>query len=784
MAPLRMSLQDLPTEILLDVAELIQCPPYPPSSPSSSKPPSGCFPLDTPASQANLRQLQRCAAVCRGLRNVFRPLVWSRVVIMCGEDDERVEPGVEGGLEQRPRTSSDKLTRTLSVLHALLTSHPELGSFIRELGMYIPGDSEGYQSRAGSSTSRGTCSDVGADTSPSIQLGATTSADALSASPSAPASGLALFPRIASKLTQLRSLTLVSHQLHTGKPARPADGQHTPNAAATPGASTGLRVDWDALHPAIRHGLERLFDNPSLNAVQMIGIVAPPRLLFGRGFAPFEHPQPASAYPSGRPRAQAFGKRSSNRGTLKGLKSVTLMAHCPMSTSRLEHIDSVTDMLHSRSSKDHWASREFSLGPTVQIGAGTHGGGVATGLSAGEGSGRLSHHQHNHGSLNGHGAVNGHVGQQQNGNGLGNGSGEPGRRRLISDPAPLHTPSSDNLRASFASSASTSSSGNCTDEDGNGGATRPANGVYDNDLEERTAPLQSLRLAYCDTSYLRYISLLYPASFLNLTNLSLNVIERDLPFCQWFLDQAITPSTSHDGPGPVSDGNLTAFDLTIRCNTAPSSYGLFELHALDFGLGRRGTNLKKLSLRYLLLSQVTESVRNAIEVNVRSALECRGIEFVAAQQIGVGSEWDRGRIGRNGREDIMGGGLEEIHLVVDWTHDGDEILLDAFRSVDRIVEERYSSCDPNHRLHTSGRPRESRPALKSFTVDATHWPCMSHCNFRRSVARSPNVADPGAANDEGTLDAFLPFLSTHARGLGVDVKSRYVLENRREGWVL
>lgn len=224
--------------------------------------------------------------------------------------------------------------------------------------------------------------------------------------------------------------------------------------------------------------------------------------------------------------------------------------------------------------------------------------------------------------------------------------------------------------------------------------------------------LTTLHLGYCDTVFLRYITRVYGEAFVGLRELSLNVIERDLEVCQWFLDVACHAEGA-DSTNETQRSSLEVFDCTIRCNTALSSYhGPISLHVLDF---RECGGLRRISLRYLLLSRFTESVRSAIVGNVRSALETRSTRG------GPGNEGGDGKLESRG--------VEELNLVVDWAGDGDDILLDTFGEVDGVVKGAFTNGQ-----HTRGLPGVMN--LNNFTLEATHWPCVDgrSCAFRQAVA--------------------------------------------------
>ncbi|KAF5341972.1 hypothetical protein D9611_001219 [Ephemerocybe angulata] len=356
--------------------------------------------------------------------------------------------------------------------------------------------------------------------------------------------------------------------------------------------------------------------------------------------------------------------------------------------------------------------------------------------------------------------------------------------------------------------------------------------------------LTTLRLGYCDTAFLRYITKVYPSAFTSLKNVKLNVIERDLGLCQWFLgapSQQASADVSPPASRLIAPGGpaLESFDCTIRCNTAPSSFHSYALHALDFS-GPACERLGTVNLRYLLLSEVTDGVRMAIGVNVGSAL-------------GSG-------------ERTGGRGVEEMHVVVDWAFSGDAILLEAFKEVDQIIEGAFSTVTRHsHSRHSStssvsssGSPprspswptsrssaRRAKPNMKQFTMEATHWPCMDgeNCAFRRevqgpptpaptavsmlvsssslnlplSIVSSASMSSPSASNgtastssprrptplrttsspasslhvhshsrerkedeNEGSLDRFFPFLTGMREEEGFAFESRYKLEHRRE----
>lgn len=320
--------------------------------------------------------------------------------------------------------------------------------------------------------------------------------------------------------------------------------------------------------------------------------------------------------------------------------------------------------------------------------------------------------------------------------------------------------------------------------------------------------LTSLHLGFCDSEFLRYISVVYPDAFMGLKSLSLNIIEKDLGWCQGFLDviaAGSTTSLSTLSTGQGSTHGLESFDCTIRCNTQASYLGLFTLHALDFS---RCSSLRHLSLKYLLISQVTEAVKRAMEVNVATAL--------SAHHLQQGPDGEAKNVeGMPHRK-----GVETMHLVVDWSFNGDLILLGAFKDLDRVVEEAYYTSS-----NGDGYRKRKSLNLEAFKIEATHSPCpdAGSCRFRKEVTsvappltRLPSMSgsppspalsssqallsrrptplrtsssphpyrgvgahDP--ALNEGTLAKFFPFL-TSLQGLedGVDFESRYVLEHRME----
>ncbi|KAF6741202.1 hypothetical protein DFP72DRAFT_1084657 [Ephemerocybe angulata] len=129
-----------------------------------------------------------------------------------------------------------------------------------------------------------------------------------------------------------------------------------------------------------------------------------------------------------------------------------------------------------------------------------------------------------------------------------------------------------------------------------------------------TPVLTTIRLGYCGTVFLRYITTVYSDAFTSLKDLKLNVIERDLGICQWFLgvpsqqtspdiSPQISPPESHQvtaSGGPI----LESFDCTIRCNTAHSSFNSRGLHALDFS----GPACERLGITHRIWSVTNGSV--------------------------------------------------------------------------------------------------------------------------------------------------------------------------------
>lgn len=669
------SLYDLPPEILYSIAELVQ------SSPSDP------------------RTIRACASSCSTLRAIFRPLAWNSLEISesyagsglrghvskgkqraverdVEEEGERGpgrgsgQSGKEGAGGIKLHGSSDALCaatdppfiRALATLDDILSTSPEIATYVKDLEVYLPNeDGFGFSTPAekageGAEEARkaysGEWSERGWEAVWEERL----------------------FPRIAARLVNLRKLRVSVGSYHRQRRCPPR-----------------FRVDWDVLSPGLRSGFTTLFRAEKLEEVVFMGVVVPPRMLFGIGIGP-----------STTDRA-AFGR----------LRKLELVAQCPISMQRLEEVD------------------EFSMRRSI-----SSSGSIASFL----------------------------------------------------EDVPNAFQATSPLRYSFP-------------------MTTPPH------------TLTSLHLGFCDSEFLQYISTLYPAAFTGLKSLSLNIIERDLVWCQGFLDGlAGVPRSTDSGDLPTiitSAGkgghSLESFDCTIRCNTPSSHHGLLNFHGLDFS---RCTSLKHLTLKYLLLSQVTEVVKRAMEINLATALSyCR-----------VGTDELQER-------DCVGGGLqrkgvETMHLVVDWAFNGDAILLEAFKDLDKTVEDAYYTSHGG--AYGKGR-RMKALNLESFKIEATHWPCpdAGNCGFRREVAitspapmvRSPsafgslsapstssaappsvallkrptplrtsssphpyrNIAAQSRSSNEGTLAKFFPFL-TSQRGIedGVEFESRYVLEHRRE----
>ncbi|KAJ2934072.1 hypothetical protein H1R20_g3022, partial [Candolleomyces eurysporus] len=512
-------LQDLPPEILIDIAELVQN-----SSPYCSQ---------TQPTSSTAASLWACSSLCRILRAVFRPYAWARVNI-----PHNHTTGFSGGLGGgRVQMSPDQtFLRSLSKFHSLLVAYPEIGGYVKELGVYLP--------TGGGSESTGSSGSVaGFGAAGFLRWGSTSSAASSSSSSSSEAEdhGLSeleeeggqgseewdgVFPSLVKRLTRVRKVKVVSYQCHSSEPPP------TP-----PPRSPGFRVDWDVLSPSLRTGFETLFALETLSEVELMGVVVPPRMLFGLPPSPPSPPTHAggnvvysgpgsssSSITSGI--SSGSSRRNSTRTRtklLRNLRRLVLVAHCPMSPKRLEQIDGM-------------GSSSF----------GAPGFAFASSSSP-------SH------------------------------SSSPDVYPLVRNTYPINTIYP---------------------------ATETDSSDPDSDSDTALSPtIRSLTLGYCDSTFLRYITRYYPGAFSSLTRLTLNVIERDLPYCQFFLDQGLTSSStsssslSSSSSSPSSSFSATStlaiqgharttasrycpleeFDLTIRCNTASSFFGhLFDIHSLDF----------------------------------------------------------------------------------------------------------------------------------------------------------------------------------------------------------
>lgn len=558
-----------------------------------------------------------------------------------------METSWTGSSDCEGATSDPPFTRALRLLDEILTNSPDLATHVKDLDIYLPNeDGLGVPYRV-DGVEEGTSGYSGDWVNGRHEVAEEK-----------------LFPRIVARLTNIRKLrvSVGSYQCQRRCPPR-------------------FRIDWDILSHGLRSGFTTLFKRERLEDVELAGVVIPPRMLFGLG----------------------IGAQPGESGVLSRLKRLELVAHCPISTKRLQQIE---EFGRARS--------PFSM---MSIGSSLEG--------------EFNAFQYT----------------------------SPLRSAA---PSSLHVPT-----------------------------------------------LTTLHLGFCDSEFLRYISTVYPDAFMGLKNLSLNIIEKDLDWCQRFLDViAGSPSAESSAIGGVQKRGLESFDCTIRCNTQASFFGLFSLHALDFS---RCASLKHLSLKYLLLSQVTEAVKRAMEVNIATALSSLRLE--------EGQDNERGCDGNSAQRK----GVETMHLVIDWAFNGDLILLDAFKDLDRIVEDAYYTT--SHSSGARGDSRRKNLNLEAFKIEATHWPCpdAGNCGFRREVTtppaliRSPSTSGSLSSptptpshpasdtvsrrptplrtsssphpyrgvhshpSDEGNLAKFFPFL-TNLRGLedGVDFESKYVLEHRRE----
>ncbi|KAJ2918193.1 hypothetical protein MD484_g2234, partial [Candolleomyces efflorescens] len=552
-------LQDLPPEILIDIAELIQHSPHSSVSPTSSY----CDQSQPTPPTPSTTSLWACSSLCRILRAVFRPYAWARVNIPHNQNG--------GG---RVQLSPDQtFLRSLSKFHALVVAYPEIGGYVRELGVYLP-TGGGSESTGSSSSGSGGFGAAGflrwGSTSSSSEAEDQGSLEHEESASEGNGEWQDIFPSLVKRLTRVRKVKVVSSQCHSsGPPPTP------------PPRSPGFRVDWDILSPSLRTGFETLFALETLSEVELMGVVVPPRMLFG--LPPSPHPHPGGNSGSGGSSSSTTAIGTSRRNStgsktklLRNLRNLVLVAHCPMSPKRLEQIDGM-------------GSSSFGT-PGFAFASSTSSSSSSLSSSATPPS-----------------------------------SSPPNAYSRVRNTYPVNTiyPSMD------------------TDTPG-----------PDSDSETTLSPtIRSLTLGYCDSTFLRYITRYYPGAFASLTRLTLNVIERDLPFCQFFLDQGLTsggstPSSSPPTPSSFSTTSFSSthgysgvdtttptrycpleeFDLTIRCNTASSFFGhIFDIHSLDFSrccalpdslgsdsdgeydTGRhRVGGLKKLTLRYLLLSQVTE----------------------------------------------------------------------------------------------------------------------------------------------------------------------------------